>query len=42
MLTYKKREGIKIQNYFTQISREKGTSIELVEVEVGKGVKLDD
>jgi len=42
VLTYKKREGIKRQNYFTQISREKGTSIELVEVEVGKGVKLDD
>ena len=42
VLTYRKREGIKRQNYFTQISREKSTSIELVEVEVGKGIKFDD
>ena len=42
VLTYRKREGVKRQNYFTQISREKKTSIELVEVESDKGVKIDD
>ena len=42
VLTYRKREGVKRQNYFTQISREKETSIELVDVESDKGVKIDE
>ena len=41
-LTFRKRENIKRQNYFDQISREKSTSIELKDVEFNKGVKLDD
>jgi len=42
VLTYRKREGIKRQNYFTQVSREREDSVKLVEVESGKGVNLDD
>jgi len=41
-LTFSKREGIKRQNYFNQIQREKSTAISLVDVETGKGVKIDD
>ena len=42
VLTYRKREGIKRQNYFTQVSREREDSVKLVEVESGKGVNLDE
>ncbi len=41
-LTFQKRENIKRQNYFKQIEREKSTAISLVDVESGKGVKVDD
>ena len=41
-LTFRKRENIKRQNYFTQIQREKDSAISLVEVESNKGVTLDD
>jgi len=41
ILTYTKRQGVKTQSYFTQLSREKKTSIELVEVDSNKGVKID-
>jgi len=41
-LTFSKRENIKRQSYFDQIQREKDSAISLVEVESGKGVKLDD
>jgi len=41
-LTFKKKENVKRQNYFTQISREKSDSVSLVDVETGKGVKIDD
>jgi|TARA_B110000438_G_scaffold288881_1_gene322856 NADH-quinone oxidoreductase subunit J len=41
-LTFKKKENVKRQNYFTQISREKSGSVSLVDVETGKGVKIDD
>ena len=41
-LTFEKRENIKRQNYFKQIQREKSSSISLVDVESGKGVKLDE
>ena len=42
VLTYRKREGIKRQSYFKQISREKTEGVKLVEVESNKGVNLDD
>jgi len=41
-LTFSKRENIKRQSYFAQIKREKDSAVSLVEVESGKGVKLDD
>ena len=41
-LTFSKRENIKRQSYFDQIKRDKDSAISLVEVESGKGVKLDD
>ena len=41
-LTFNKRENIKRQNYFEQIQREKASAVSLVDVESGKGVKLDD
>ena len=41
-LTFTKRDNIKRQNYFDQIKRDKDSSISLVDVETGKGVKLDD
>ena len=42
VLTYRKREGVKRQSYFKQISREKQDGIKLMEVESNKGVSLDD
>ena len=41
-LTFSRRKNIKRQSYFTQIQREKDSAVSLVEVESGKGVKLDD
>jgi NADH-quinone oxidoreductase subunit J len=41
-LTFRKRENVKRQSYFAQIQREKDSAVSLVEVESGKGVKLDD
>ena len=42
VLTYRKREGIKRQNVFTQISREKESSVILKDIDSEKGVNLDD
>ena len=42
VLTYRKREGIKKQSYFKQISREKKDAVALVDVESNKGINLDD
>jgi len=42
VLTYRKREGVKKQSYINQISREKKTSIDVVEVNFNAGVKIDD
>ena len=42
VLTFRKREGIKRQSYFTQISRERSDGVSVVDVEADKGVKLDD
>ena len=41
-LTFRKRENVKRQSYFDQIQREKDSAVSLVEVESGKGVKIDD
>ena len=41
VLTFRKRSGVKKQSYFKQISRERIESVELVEVESNKGVKID-
>ena len=42
LLTYRKREGNKTQSYINQISREPASSVEMKEVDFGKGVKVDD
>jgi NADH-quinone oxidoreductase subunit J len=42
VLTFRQRTGVKRQSYFSQISREKSDSVELIEVEFNKGVKADD
>ena len=42
VLTFRQRTGVKRQSYFSQISREKSESVELIEVEFNKGVKADD
>ena len=42
VLTYRKREGVKKQNYFKQVAREREDSVEVVDVEFNKGVKIDD
>ena len=41
-LTFSKRDNIKRQSYFSQIERDRNSAIELIEVESGKGVKIDD
>ena len=41
VLTFRQRKGLKRQNYFKQISREREEGVELVEVENNKGVKID-
>ena len=42
VLTYRKREGVKRQSYINQISRERKTSIDVVEADFNAGVKIDD
>ena len=42
VLTFRKREGVKIQSYVKQISRERSDGVELLEVPSNKGVKIDD
>ena len=42
VLTYRKREGVKKQDYFEQVSREREDSVEAIDVEFDKGVKIDD
>ena len=41
VLTFRHRTGLKRQSYVKQISRERQESVELVEVESKKGVKID-
>jgi NADH-quinone oxidoreductase subunit J len=42
VLTFRKRSGVKTQSYLKQISRERSESVEVLEVENNKGVKIDD
>ena len=42
VLTFRKREGVKIQSYLKQISRERSDGVEVLEVPSNKGVKIDD
>ena len=42
VLTFRKREGVKTQSYLKQISRERYEGVELLDVEINKGVKFDD
>ena len=42
VLTFRKREGVKIQSYVKQISRERSDGVEVLEVPFNKGVKIDD
>jgi len=42
VLTYRKREGVKRQSYFRQVSREKEEGVTLVDVKSNKGVNLND
>jgi NADH-quinone oxidoreductase subunit J len=42
VLTFKKKENVKRQSYFKQIQREKSSGVELIDVQSGKGVKIDD
>ena len=37
----RKRENVKTQSYFKQISRERSESVELVDVKNKTGVKID-
>ena len=42
VLTFIKNTEVKSQSYFNQISRERSDSVEMIEVEKNKGVKIDD
>ena len=42
VLTFRKREGLKRQSYFKQLSREKNDGVSLVNVKSHHGVKIDD
>jgi len=41
-LTFTKKENVKRQSYFSQIERDKDSSVSLVDVESEKGIKLDE
>ena len=42
VLTFRKREGIRRQSYFKQLSRERSDGVSLVNVKSHQGVKIDD
>ena len=42
VLTFRKREGLKRQSYFKQLSRERNDGVSLVNVKSHQGVKIDD
>ena len=41
-LTFQKKDNVKRQSYIEQIKRESNTSVSLIDVKSGEGVKLDD
>ena len=42
VLTFRQRSGVKKQSYIKQISRERAEGVEVLEVQINKGVKIDD
>ena len=42
VLTFRQREGVKKQSYFSQISRERSDGVEMIDVKSNEGVKFDD
>tara|TARA_Y100001970_G_scaffold213287_1_gene260580 strand:- start:2668 stop:3300 length:633 start_codon:yes stop_codon:yes gene_type:complete len=42
VLTFRQRDGVKRQSYIKQISRERAEAVEVLEVEINKGVRIDD
>jgi NADH-quinone oxidoreductase subunit J len=42
VLTFRKRTGVKTQSYIKQISRERSESVQVLEIDSNKGVKVDD
>ena len=42
VLTFRQREGVKKQSYIKQISRERSESVQVLEVQSNKGVRVDD
>ena len=42
VLTFRQRSGVKRQSYIKQISRERADSVEVLDVQSNKGVKIDD
>ena len=42
VLTFRKREGLKRQSYFKQLSRERNDGVSLINVKSRQGVKIDD
>ena len=42
VLTFRKRDGLKRQSYFKQLSRERSDGVSLINVKSHQGVKIDD
>ena len=42
VLTFRKRDGLKRQSYFKQLSREREDGVSLVNVKSNEGIKIDD
>jgi len=42
VLTFRQRSGVKKQSYLKQISRERYESVQVLDVESNKGIKIDD
>ena len=42
VLTFRRREGLKRQSYFKQISRERNDGVSIINVKSNQGVKIDD
>ena len=42
VLTFRKREGLKRQSYFKQLSREREDGVSIINVKSNQGIKIDD